>query len=302
MRFPPIRRVLAFALLLVAWPASSQEIFAPVQELDFEDPEAWAMTFFTSATLQTGLGTVPERRRGEVTLGLELLTIPHLDTEQRTVGFGGFKEEDLNRSPVWARLRAEFGLGGGWGAVLGWAPPVELDGIKASLVSLAIEKSIMRRGPWTVGLRLYGQIGSAEGDLTCTEGGDELFPPGSAMNPFGCEAPSEDEIEMHYMGAELVAGYRPEGSRWTLHGGVSANHLDMELQVDARTFGFIDRSLLLADGDTVGLTLGVTRQTGSRGELGAEVFYSPLDVVRFGVGESDDLLHLRLIWRWKALG
>ena len=34
-------------LWLVAWPAMGQEIFAPVQELDFEDPEAWAMAFFT---------------------------------------------------------------------------------------------------------------------------------------------------------------------------------------------------------------------------------------------------------------
>ena len=302
-RSPALAVVVPLVSLLCGPAAAQVEVFDPVQDLDFDDPEAWAMKFFTSVSLLTGLGPVDDRGVGEVTLGLELLSVPHLDREQRTVGFGGFKEEDLNRSPVWARLRGEVGLGGGWGLVVGWAPPVEVDGIEADLWSLALEKSLWRGDRWSLGLRAYGQAGEAQGDLTCTEGGDELFPPASPENPFGCEGPSSDSITMEYLGAELVASYDPspaDGRTPELHAGVSVNHLDMEFQVDARTFGFLDRSLLRADGDTIALTFGATWQTGLRGRLGGEIFYSPLDVRRRPEGvESDDLLHLRLIWRWR---
>lgn len=302
--------LLAGGGLFVQVPAQAQvEIYDPVQDLDFDDPEAWAMKFFTSVSLLTGLGPVADREAGDVTLGLEVLSVPHLDQEQRTVGFGGFKEEDLSRSPIWARIRAEIGLGAGWGVVVGWAPPLEVDGVKADLWSLALEKAVFSGDRWSLGLRAYGQTGKASGDLTCTEGGDERFPPGSVENPFGCEGPSSDEISMEYFGAELVASYDPasgatgskRGAVPELHGGVSVNHLDMEFQVDAQTFGFLDRSLLRADGDTVGLTFGATWHTGERGRLGAELFYSPLDVRRAGDEvESDDLLNLRLLWRWQV--
>lgn len=293
--------VLCVVCLLCA-PATAQvEIFDPVQDLDFDDPEAWAMKFFTSVSLLSSLGPVDRPAAGDVDVGMELISVPHLDREQRTVGFGGFKEEDLNRSPVWARIRAKVGLGRGWGLEVGWAPPVEFDGVEADLWSLALEKHLWLGERWSFGLRAYGQTGEARGDLTCAEGGDELFPPGSPENPFGCEGPSSDTISMDYVGAEIVGSYDPSPgeSGIELHGGVSINHLDMEFQVDARTFGFLDRSLLRADGDTVALTLGATWQTGRLGRLGGEVFYSPLDVRRSQDVESDDLLHLRLIWRWR---
>ena len=293
---------LCFCLCLLCAPAVAQvQIFDPVQDLDFDDPEAWAMKFFTSVSLLSSNGPVDRRDAGEVDLGLELLSVPHLDQEQRTVGFGGFKEEDLNRSPVWARVRAEMGLGRGWNLELAWAPPVEFDGVEADLWSLALEKALWSAERWSFGVRAYGQTGEARGDLTCTEGGDEIFPPGSPGNPFGCEGPSSDTISMDYLGAELVTSYRPSGDGVEFHGGVSVNHLDMEFQVDARTFGFVDRSLLRADGDTVAFTLGATWKTARLGRLGGEVFYSPLDVQRRGQDvENDDLLHLRLVWRLRV--
>lgn len=300
-----VATILAAAMLLPAWAARAQSVIDPVLDLEFDEPESWAMKFFTSVSLQTALGAVPDRDAGDVSLGLELLSVPHLDRSQRTVGFGGFKEEDLNRSPAWARLRAEVGLGAGWGLVVGWAPPVEVDGVEAELWSLALEKSLWRSDAVSFGGRAYAQTGEASGDLTCAEGGDERFPPGSDRNPFGCLAPSSDEISMDYVGVELVGSYDPAPGRsgpmpeW--HAGLSFNRLDMEFQVDALTFDFHDLSLLRTEGDTIGFTLGATWDTGRRGRLGAEVFYSPLDVRRVGQEkESDDLVNLRLLWRWQV--
>lgn len=295
--------VFFFALpLLAAVSAAGQDTIDIVQDLELDEPEGWAMAFFTSVSLMTSLGPVEERPAGEMALGLEAITVPHLSAEQRTVGFGGFKEEDLNRSPAWARLRLDWGWGGGFNLSLGATPPLEVDGVKASLFSLAVEKHLLRRGSWQLGVRAYGQTGKAKGDLTCAEGGDETFPPGSPENPFGCEGPSKDEVTLGYYGLELVAGYRFGGRRdAALHFGAAWNSLDMEFQVDAMTYGLHDRTLLRADGDTVSWTAGLSWDLGRRGRVGTEVFYSPLDVTRLGKGrESDDLLNVRWIYRFKV--
>ncbi|MEM7354964.1 MAG: hypothetical protein AAF657_29415, partial [Acidobacteriota bacterium] len=283
-----------FALWL-ACPVSAQTVIDFRDELDFDDPEAWAMKFFTSASLQTSLGAIERLEPGAIELGLEAMQIPHLDQEQRTVGFGGFKEEDLNRAPAWGRLRVRFGLPHGFSATLGWVPPAEVNGLEANLLSLAIEKILLERERWSLSLRGYTQVGETKGDLTCEEGGDERFPPGSPENPFGCLAPSSDEITMEYTGLELVGAYKLAGPRApTLHLGVAGNRLDMEFQVDALVFNFRDRSLLLADGDTFSITGGATWKLKRKIHLGVEAFYSPLSVQRLGQAEEDDsLLHLR---------
>ncbi len=296
--------VLSFAALalLVAWPAAGQDTIEVVQDLDFDEPEAWAMKLFTSASLMTSLGPVEKRPAGELVLGFEAIVIPHLDQEQRTVGFGGRKEEELNRLPLWGRLRLDWGLGRGYSLSFGATPPLEVDGVEAGLLSLAVEKHLVERGRWRLGARAYGQTGSVKGDLTCAGGGAESFPPGSPENLFGCEEPSSDEVTMDYLGLELVAGYRFAGRRnAALHFGVAWSFLDMEFQVDALTFGVRDRTLLRADGDTVSWTAGLSWDLGRRGRVGAELFYSALDVTRLGQSqENDPLLNVRAIYRLKV--
>ena len=282
--------VLMLCALLAVQVSAQLPVLEFEQELDFDEPEAWAMKYFASASLLTSLGPVVATEAGQIDLGLELLEIPRLSQEERTVGFGGFKEEDLNRSPVWARFRLRLGLPRGFGLTLGWAPPVEVDGVEANLASLALEKSLWQNHRWGLGLRAYGQVGQAEGDFTCAAGGDERFPPGSPENPFGCEAPSEDQVDLDYFGLELVGHYRLAGSRSpTLHFGISWNSLDLTFQVEAQTFGFLDRTRLLADGETVALNAGATWKLSKPTQLGLELFYSSLEVDR-GVGEQNDPL------------
>lgn len=288
--------------LLWLFPVSSRaQDLALVDELDFDDPEAWAMKFFTSASLLTSLGPVEERDAGSVELGVEVLSVPHLSAEERTVGFDGIKEEDLNRSPVGVRLRAAFGLPAGWSLVFGWVPPVEVDGVEANLFSAALERPLLKAGPWGLGLRLHAQVGESEGDFTCGEA-DAAIPPGAPGNEFGCEAPSNDEATLEYVGVELVGSYRWGGERAPdLHFGVGAQRLDLEFQVDALTFGFRDRTLLLADGWTYSATLGATWSLRERSRIGVELFYSPLEVDRLGQapGENDPLFNVRALFRYR---
>ncbi len=62
-------------------------------------PEAWALKYFASATLLSGLEPPdpPELRRiGAITLGLEVNWMPTLDAGQQRVGFNGTAPEGLN--------------------------------------------------------------------------------------------------------------------------------------------------------------------------------------------------------------
>ena len=203
---------------------------------------------------------------------------------------------------MWGRLRARIGLPHRFALTLGWMPPAEIDGLEANLLSLGIEKVLLERDQWSLGLRAYGQVGETDGDITCKEGEDETFPPGSDENPFGCLAPSADEVTMEYLGLEVVGAYKLAGDKApTLHLGIAGNSLDMEFQVDALTFNFRDRTLLLADGETLSINAGATWNLRQKTRLGVEVFYSPLSVQRIGQDEEDDsLLHLRALLRFRV--
>ena len=61
-------------------------------------------------SLLTGLGPPTARELWSFEIGLELDTIPHLDEDQRRIGFGGAKAEDLNRLRVFFRPRLTIGL------------------------------------------------------------------------------------------------------------------------------------------------------------------------------------------------
>ncbi len=289
------------ACLAVVSSTLAQEVFDPIEDLEFDAPEAWAMNYFASATLPAGRALDSDLERGGIDVGFEILHLPHLNQEQRTVGFGGFKEEDFNRSPAAARMFGRFGLGGGWRLEVGWAPPVEVDGVEADLWSVAVEKDLWRGARMGLGTRIHGQTGTIAGDLTC-KAGEELSPAGSPGNLFACEAPSRDEMQLNSVGVELVASHElgRNGAGPALHGGISWNRLDTEFQVDALTFGIRDRSLLRSDGETLTVRAGASWRF-SRSQLVTQVLWAPLQVRRLegpslGPAQSDDLVHVRLSW------
>ncbi len=290
--------LLVLALLPAASAAEAQETFAPTIQLDSDAPEAWALRYFTSASLFTGWGPEKRRASGAIDFAVETIWVPSLDAEQRRVGYGGFKEEELNRAPVWARLRAGIALPAGFEAEIGYIPPLEIEGVKANLVSLALSRRIYEKGPWALGLRLHLQRGNVRGDFTCKKGGDHLFPAGSPENAFGCEAPSKDEVKLDSTGLELSGSVDLGGKKPNLYAAVSWNQMDVEFQVDALTFGFHDRTLLKNKGDTVTFTTGATWALRGRTSLGFEILYAPLEIQRPGKEqETDALLNARAVFR-----
>jgi hypothetical protein len=121
-------RLVFHSLLLLAPAAWAQTVVSSSQTVATDSPEAWAMRTFAGTTLMTSFGDVTRVAPWRWSAAVDLGAIPHLSEAQQQVGFGGFKNEDLNKSPVFGRLRLALGLPQGWIAELGYTPPLEIDG------------------------------------------------------------------------------------------------------------------------------------------------------------------------------
>jgi hypothetical protein len=287
--------LLTTCLLASAAAASAQGVIDATEELDFDRTEAWAMKYFASLMLFTGLG-VPERMgSGATALGFEGGFVPQLSEEQRRVGFDGTKVEDLNRTRFFGRLRGTVGLSEEYSLELAYLPPIDVGGTKPHLFAAAVGRPFTLSEGWELGLRGYGQLGTIRGDITCTadeaSAGDDL-----ELNPFLCRAPSNDAMKQRLLGAELTAGYLSD-SRFRPHFGVGINYMDLEFQVDAEYADAIDRTLQLTNGTTVSLVGGLTYVPAEKWRITGEVFYSWLSVVRPPQTSShnDGLLNVRFL-------
>ena len=281
----------ALALTFVIAPhAHAQIVISPVETLDFDRPESWALKYFTSNTLLSGLEMPEARPAGSVQIGLEISWIPKLSTDQQRIGFNGTKEEDLNKAPFFARPRLSFWLPGQFSVTVAGVPPVETFGITPRLFALAVGRPIVTSEAWNLGARVSTQFGTATSSFTCPE--DVLaFPPLDPRNSYGCRALSSDVATLRYVGGEVDIWRSPGASRISPHFTVGVNYMDSVFQVDAMTAGavfeFHDRTRLLTSGVTVAFSGGLTYALTDRLSAGVDVFYSPLSVRRPPETSSD---------------
>jgi hypothetical protein len=248
-----------------------------VEELAFDRPEAWAMKYFTSIALFTGLGVPRALDQGAMEFGLEGGWVPGLSAAERRVGFNGQKTEDMNKTPAFGRFRATFGLPSHVSFSLGFVPPLDIGGAEPSLFALAVGRPLWTGRDWRIGGRAYGQTGSILGDFTCDEE-TVAAGPDPVRNPYACEAVSEDEITQQYVGMEVSGGFRR--GPWEPYAAVAVNYMDMEFQVSAEYSGTVDSSLLRASGFTVSSSVGVAYETPPGIRFAGEVFATPLSVLR----------------------
>jgi hypothetical protein len=251
------------------------------------------MNYVAAAALMTSFGETPAIAPWHWQLALDLAHVPRLSDEQRRVGFIGTKEEDLNKSPVFGRVRAVLGLPGELVAELGYTPPVTVRGVKPrSLFAAAIGRRVLDTGDFSVSVRALAQRGSVVGDVTCPE---RLAGAPPAENPFGCQEPSNDRIDLDYYGVDATVAWKPAGP-WQAYANFGAVRTDLAVQVDALTAGVRDRSLLTSRSTRRFLAIGARYELDRCWSLGAEVLHVPLKVQR-GIDsgtESDPFTGLRL--------
>lgn len=297
-------RGLAYLLmvgLLQCWTgnASAQTVLQQHEILAADRPEAWAMNYFAATSLMTSFGESPALPPGRWEVAAELGHIPRLSDAQRRVGFNGFKNEDLNKSPVIGRLRLWLGLPAGWIAEVGYTPPLSIDGARPrDLVALAIGRRVFARGGYTLSARAFGQHGRVQGDITCPD--DIAGVADSTRNLYGCQAPSDDRIALNYYGVDLTSAWTT--GPWHWHAGLGMARTELDVQVDALTYDVHDRSRLTARDALPFFVLGTSRDLGTHWSVGMEILHVPLTVRRDpdASRERDPLTSLRLQLRYRT--
>lgn len=290
-------------LLALAGTARAQT--APLEVHDNERlagdrPEAWAMHYMDSATLMTSFGAAPALDSGQWNVAIDLGHIPSLGVAQRRVGFNGTKSEDLNKTPVFGRLRLALGLPGNWLAEVGVTPPLEIDGARPRhLVAAALGRRVYIRSDFSASARVFGQNGSVEGDFTCPR--QVAGPPDALRNPYGCHAPSRDRVRLDHYGIDLTVDW--QRADWNWHATAGAVRHETQVQVDALTFGVHDLTRLVARDTTPYFSTGLRRRLGPHWSAAVELLHAPLPVRRSegAARESDPLTSLRLQVRYGGL-
>jgi hypothetical protein len=258
------------------------QVLTGVQELEFDRPESWAMKYFTSVTIPTGVGPPRRLKRWQLRVQLEPGWIPYVSDEQRTVGFNGTKREDLNKLPAIGFLRFTLGLPWRLQFTLSYLPPIEINGVQANLLTLGLARPFSVTRDFTLGVTAYGQYGTIHGDFTCSkaEAGAGQDP---VKNPFGCTRASYDDLDTNYFGMQASASYRIRPAHG-LEPYVTAafNYMNLGFTVDATYAGgnIIDHTKLETRGTTFSTTTGLAFPITRRVDLGAEIFYSPLTIQR----------------------
>lgn len=299
-----VARPVSIALGALLWLSATGLVEAQVrvdnrEELAFDRPESWAMKYFSSVSLPTGLGGPRELEAGSIDLGLEAGWVPSLDEEERTVGFFGTKTEDLNKTSIFGRPRATFGLPRRFSLTLGYVPPIEVNGVEPNLLAVAIGRPLLTRGNKRLGLALAAQDGTMKGDFTCSAAeaaaGDDR-----TRNPFGCEAPSRDELDVRTLTLELT-GAATIG-RFEPYLAISWTSMDLEFQLDALYSGIVDTTRQTTDGSTVSLAVGTGIELSGRSRAAIEMYYTELEVQRrLGApSRSENLFNVRALVSYRV--
>ena len=291
---------LLLSLVFAITPVISQaQLVGTFEEVDFDSPEGWAMAYMTASALN--LGQLPPRPTsfGDFSIAAELGSIPRLTREQQQVGFGGFKDEDLNKSPAFGRTRASMGLLWDVTAEVSWTPPLELNGAKPDgLWGFALSRPLINNDNWSLGLRVYAVEGAVTADVTCSKDVAD-YPAFSPQNLFGCIDASADNLEMDHQGAELSLSVNrfPLGIRpWI---AIALTRMDPFVEVDAPLQGVDHFATVDTDGTTETYSIGFNYNLNDNWNINLATSYTPLDANRpVGAGGRDSYWNIRLGLIW----
>lgn len=269
--------------LLLSWlfvfNLQAQEVTNRSERVALDSTEGWAMAHAVSSTLNLGHGPPGVLGPLAYRFSAELGSIPHIRREDTRVGFGGFKLEDLNKTPVFGRGTVHIGMPGEFSLALSWTPPVSINGAKPkNLFGVALEKQLIEASGWQLAARVYAQTGKVQGDITCSKD-VAAQPAGSSGNPFGCQERSRDVLKLDHHGAELMVS-RTLAERWQPYAAIAVTQTRPRVSIRARVFDTIDESELRTRGTLATTILGLAYQLSDQWGLNGAVSYTPLDVRR----------------------
>jgi hypothetical protein len=278
---------LGTAACLLALAACACDVAGVEERLDFDQPESWAMAY-TAAAFAPSPSRAPEDEPcGSVLVGADATYWRRLSTREERVGFDGTAPEAMNRSPLLGDVRLEAGLPGAVEAALSWTPPVDVRGVRADVVALALRRPLWREAAWRFDLRAYGTLGHVSGDIT-SDRDTATSAPGSAGNPLSVDGESHDALNWRAVGAAALATRTLDERRSAVFAGLEGAYLSATFHVRAQELGVDDRTVLATRGLAWGGVLGGSTPVAQGLILGAAFEYVPLRIARPNARAAND--------------
>ena len=291
-RTTPLRAfflILSFPLMLSAQRS---------EDLNFSRPEAWAMKYFGAVSLMQGSGPPVGLEKGQWALGFEMSNIPSLSKSERTVGFNGTKEEDLNKSPLLARPLLHYGITDRLSLTASYVPPLEVfDGLRTELAGLTINYLHPLNDRFQLGVRVIGQWSEAKGDFTAPN--KVVGNPDLDINPFEAIRQSRDTYTSYTSTLETTLYYRLDTERESylfFNASYTYGDFDFDVLVPQPDDNF-HTNYLYTDGYIWAFGGGIEFAVSDKTSLRLSTVYAPLDVRRPPEynRSNDDLLNIRLV-------
>jgi len=263
------------------------------QKVDLDSPEGWAMAFMTASAQNLGQAPPHTLNVRDISISAELSSIPRLSKEQQKIGFGGFKDEDLNKSPAFGRLRANIGLPWNVDAEISWTPPLQINNSKPDhLWGAALSKPLFNNERISVGLRLFLLRGGVTASVTCSE--DTInFTPYTLQNISGCVGLSDDKLQMDHEGVEVFLSFNNTSNiiPWI---SLASTNIDNAVEIDAPLEIGRERATVYSSGTIQTLSFGLNYDISENWSLNAASSYTPLDVQRPNdSSDNDDFWNVR---------
>ena len=263
------------------------------QNVDLDSPEGWAMAFMTASALNLGQAPPHSVDVRDISFSAELSSIPRLSREQQRIGFGGFKDEDLNKSPAFGRLRANVGLPWNVDAEISWTPPLKINNSKPDhLWGAALSKPLFDNERISVGLRLFLLRGGVIASVTCSE--DTInFAPYTLQNTAGCIGLSDDKLQMDHEGVEVFLSFNNTSNiiPWI---SLASTNIDNAVEIDAPLEIGRERASVYSSGTIQTLSFGLNYDISENWSLNAASSYTPLAVQRPNdSSDNDDFWNVR---------
>jgi hypothetical protein len=280
-------------------------IFAPLmlfscisygdETVDLDTPEGWAMAFMTSSALNLGQMPPQSVNIGDISISAEISSIPHLSKEQQKIEVEGyFKDEDLNKSPAFGRLRASVGLPWDINAEISWTPPIQInDSVPDHLWGAALSKPLFNNEKIGIGLRLFLLRGGAIASVTCSEDviDSKVY---TDENYVGCVGLSNDRLKMNHEGVEVFLSFNNSSVilPWV---SLASSNIDGSVEIDAPLFAGRETSTIHSSGSIQTLSFGFNYDVGENRRLSVSSSYTPLEVQRADdSSDNDNFWNLRV--------
>jgi hypothetical protein len=215
---------------------------------------------------------------GRLRIGLEATYLPSISEEIRTPTTCRPGKGPENTDLLFAIPRPRISLSLPLGLVIegSWIPPVRLNGVKANLVALSLQRAFqLRRSGAVIALRLHGTGGLIRAPVVCND--DALRDPTSECFQ---GTRSDDRYHPNTFGAEATLAWAFANGRLRpfLGGGVNVLHPRFQVHF-TNQFGSTDTRKVKVDLTRGVVFGGASWQPAGRVTLSGEIYGAPGDAV-----------------------